>query len=97
MKWARALGLAFLMGCAWLLQSCAGQPADLKCSLIPCQMQPPATFTAKQQTEFHDCWKREYSGLIRLSTGAMLQRDYDKCVEEAKAAPSPTPSSSTRP
>jgi hypothetical protein len=74
-----------------MLQSCAGEPADLKCSLVPCTMEPPATLTASQQQAWHDCMARKHPSFIALSTGAMQQRDYDDCVLEAKATSSAAP------
>jgi hypothetical protein len=79
--------LALLMS-LWLLQSCTGQPADLKCSLVPCTMEPPATLTASQQQGWHDCMAKKHQSFIALTTGAMQQQDYDDCVSEAKGTPS---------
>ena len=70
-----------------MLQSCAGEPADLKCSLVPCHMEPPAALTVKQTQAWHDCMSNKHQFPIVLSTSAMNQRDYDDCVAEAKAIP----------
>src|SRR5260221_7232912 len=80
----------YLMVCAFLMQACAGQPSDVKCSLVPCEMSPPATFTATQEQAWQDCMKRARErspvaiGSVALSTTAKTQRDYDACVSEAK-------------
>jgi hypothetical protein len=82
---------AYLIVCASLLGACAGQPSDLKCSLVPCEMSPPSTFTATQEQAWHDCMKRtreQYPvalGSVAISTTSKEQRDYDACVTEAKA------------
>jgi hypothetical protein len=89
---AKNAPLAILIVWAWMLQSCAGQPADLKCGLLPCHVEPPETLAPNQQQAFHDCWKQRHQDLVGLSTAAREQRDYDNCLSEAKAAPSATPS-----
>jgi len=73
----------YLIACACLIQACSGQPSDLKCSLLPCQMTPPATFTAQQQDAWHACMDRKRSV---ITTIPKEQRDYDACVAEAQAA-----------
>lgn len=85
----RYLLLGAMVASALMLQCCSGQPADLKCSLLPCHMEPPSTFTAKQQQAFHDCWTHTHFPLVVLNSGARFQRAYDHCISEAKATPSP--------
>jgi len=80
----------YLIVCASLMQACVGQPSDLKCSLVPCEMSPPSTLTATQEQAWHDCMKRarEHSPValdsVAISTTSKEQRDYDACVAEAK-------------
>src|SRR5258708_12908963 len=41
------ISFVVLIVSARMLQSCSGQTDDLKCSLLPCRMEPPATFTTE--------------------------------------------------
>jgi hypothetical protein len=41
------ISFVVLIVSARMLQSCSGQTADLKCSLLPCRMEPPATLTTE--------------------------------------------------
>jgi hypothetical protein len=84
---AKNISFVALIAFACMLQSCAGEPADLKCSLVPCHMEPPAALTVKQTQAWHDCMSNKHQFPIVLSTSAMNQRDYDDCVAEAKAIP----------
>jgi hypothetical protein len=84
------LGLALVLS-ACLMAGCAGQPSDLKCSLVPCHLTPPENFTAKQQGAWLECMKRTHErrplsvGPVAITTMPKEQRDYDACVTEAQA------------
>jgi hypothetical protein len=98
---AFVLGGVLLVAAALALYGCvAGQPADLKCSLIPCYTELLATMTANQKQAFHGCMKRKRQenplalGPVLVTTLAKQQRDYDNCVSQASAAPSAVPSPS---
>jgi hypothetical protein len=73
------ISFVVLIVSARMLQSCSGQPADLKCSLLPCRMESPATLITK-----YDCMNHKHQFPIALSTAAMIQRDYDDCVSAQK-------------
>ncbi len=66
------ISFVVLIVSARMLQSCSGQPADLKCSLLPCRMEPPATLTTKQTQAWHDCMNHKHQFPIALSTAAMI-------------------------
>lgn len=87
----RAVGLTGWFLISLLIGACAGQPSDLKCSLVPCQTSPPENFTTAQQQAWHDCMTRKANerplslGAVGLKTITKVQRDYDACVTEASA------------
>jgi hypothetical protein len=87
----RAVGLTGWFLISLLIGACAGQPSDLKCSLVPCQMSPPENFTTAQQQAWHDCMTRKANDRplslspVGPTTIPKVQRDYDACVTEASA------------
>jgi hypothetical protein len=98
---ATVIALTAVIASAWMFQSCAGEPADLKCSLVPCRTEPPMTLTANQRQAWHDCMnqrREEYPialGPVGLTTTTKEQRDYDDCVSQVRAVRSAAPSPNT--
>jgi len=73
------ISFVILIVSARMLQSCSGQTADLKCSLLPCRMSRRRRSQRNTQA-WHDCMNHKHQFPIALSTAAMIQRDYDDCV-----------------